>query len=200
MNLSFLARISILSMALLPSLAGAQRACQHVKAGRTSLVYGARHAFLVQAPPGWVGVVVAGIPAAFHRTSESWQDGAAVLYVNTFTADSGPAVSPEEAFHKDSSQFAAKLKSLIVERQSTLQTADGRIALVWAFRGETPTNVEVVAYVREKTVTPLIVMSARTEVEYRSALKAFRTLVRSYEFITANQRAGDGPPCGITRR
>lgn len=200
MHSSFVACIPILSMGLFPSLASAQPACQHVKAGRTSLVYGARHAFLVQAPPGWIGVVVPGIPAAFHRISESWQDGAAVLYVNTFTADSGPAVSPEEAFHKDSSQFAAKLKRLVIERQPTLQTADGRMALVRAFRGEAPTNVEVVAYVREKTVTPLLVLSARTEAEYRSAMPAFRTLVRSYEFITVNQRAGDGPPCGITRR
>jgi hypothetical protein len=177
----------------------AQDACHHVEPGRTSLVYGARHAFLIQAPSGWERLVVPRIPAAFHRVGETWQDGPAVMYVNTITSDSGPAQTPEKAFLDDSVRFAHSVENLVIENLPKISTADGRDALVRTFRGDPPAQVEVVAYVRETTVTPIIVLSARTADDYKRAIPEFMALVGSYEFITANRRDGDGPPCGAVK-
>lgn len=61
-------------------------------------------------------------------------------------------------------------------------------------------NLELVAYVRERTVTPIIVLSARTQSAFDGALPAFYALVRSYEFITSEIRLGDSLPCGLLKR
>jgi hypothetical protein len=116
------------------------------------------------------------------------------------TVDSGPTATPEEVFRRDNSHFAETVLELRVEAQANLSTADGRVALVRTFRYRAPANVEAVAYVRERTVTPMVVLSARTDADYEQALPDFRMLVRSYEFITASWQPGEDLPCDITMR
>jgi hypothetical protein len=194
-------RIALLIVALagLAHVAEAQGACARIVRGRTSLVHGDRHAFIVQAPDTWTPVVVPGVPAAFHRAGETWRDATAVLYVNTFTFARDSALSPERAFLRDSAEFRADSPGLIVSARPPLRTADGRDAIVRVFRGDVRGNVEAIAYVRERTVLPLIVLSARSPAEFDAALPGFESLVRSYEFLTADRSAGDSLPCGIRR-
>ena len=77
---------------------------------------------------------------------------------------------------------------------------DGREALVRRFLSQETGNLEIVAYVRERTVTPMIVLSARTQAAYDSALASFYALVHSYEFITSDIKLTDSLPCGLTRQ
>ncbi len=163
------------------------------------LVHGDRHAFIVQAPEGWVPASVSGIPAAFNRKQETWASGRAVMYVSTATVDSGDAKPPEQVIREDSARFAEGSPLLRLEVLPPIKTLDGRDALLRRFLGGQTGNVEVVAYVRERTVTPIIVLSARSPADYDRALTPFYALVRSYEFITSDIMAGDSLPCGITR-
>ena len=56
----------ILLVALTAAGAIAQPACRRLVPGRTGLVYGKNHSFIVQAPAGWVGALVQRFPVAFH--------------------------------------------------------------------------------------------------------------------------------------
>ena len=51
------------------------------------LVYGASHAFYVEAPQGWIldntAGVNQGLHAVFYPGGSRWEDAAAVIYVNT---------------------------------------------------------------------------------------------------------------------
>lgn len=101
-----LALLPLLLACFMPPDARGQTACQHMSPGRTALVRGNQHAFILQTPPGWVPEIPPGIPAAFHRDTETWRDGRAVMYANTATVDSGNAKPPEEVIREDSSHFA----------------------------------------------------------------------------------------------
>ncbi len=194
----------VVSATLATLLAGravaAQTPCNHLISGRTALVHGNQHAFIVQAPVGWVPTFATGAPAAFHREHETWRDGRAVMYVNTATVDSGDAKPPEQVIREDSSRFADGSPSLRVESLPPVRTMDGREALVRRFLSQETGNLEIVAYVRERTVTPMIVLSARTQAAYDSALASFYALVHSYEFITSDIKLTDSLPCGLTRQ
>jgi len=184
---------------LLAPHASAQDACHHLISGRTALVHGNQHAFILQAPAGWVPTFATGAPAAFRRENETWRDGHAVMYASTATIDTGDAKRPEQVIPEDSSRFAEGSPSLRVESLPSVRTIDGREALIRRFVGHATGNFEIVAYVRERTVTPLIVLSARTTTAYDSALASFYDLVHSYEFITSSIKLSDSLPCGLTR-
>jgi len=155
----------ILAAILAPIPLFGQSVCDHVRAGRTALAYGAQHVSMLQAPSGWVPDLEPGIPAAFHRVNETWRRGGAVMYANTWAVDSGRPKPPEQVIEEDSSHFAEASPKLRVEMMPSIRTADGREALLRRFLGDQNGNVEVVAYVRERTVTPLIVLSARSEAD-----------------------------------
>ena len=189
-----------LATLLAPCTSPAQTACGHLVSGRTALVHGNQHAFILQAPVGWVPTFPPGVPAAFRRETETWRDGRAVMYVNTATADTGDAEPPEQIIQEDSSRFANGSPSLRVESLPSVRTMDGREALIRRFVGHQTGTFEIVAYVRERTVTPLIVLSARTQADYDTAVTSFYALVHSYEFVTSHIRLSDSLPCGLTRQ
>jgi hypothetical protein len=122
------------------------------------------------------------------------------MYVNTATVDSGNPKPPEQGIGEDSARFAIQSPYLRVESLPPITTKDGREVLIRRFLGHQTGNLEIVAYVRERTVTPLMVLSARTTSDYDSELPSFYALVRSYEFITGKIKVSDGPPCGMTER
>jgi hypothetical protein len=116
--------VSTLTTLLVPRVVSAQTACRHLISGRTALVHGNQHAFILQAPVGWVPTFPPGVPAAFRRENETWQDGRAVMYVNTWTADTGDAEPPEQVIREDSSHFAGGSQNPRVESLPPVRTVD----------------------------------------------------------------------------
>ena len=154
------------------------------------IVYGSHHAFMIEAPPGWVIDNQAGVPlglyAVFYRNGESWQEGTAVMYVNTASPDSGRAADPLCIFAEDSARFVRVTPTMRIVRAPSLQTHDHHVAYVRYFSGASNGRYEAVAYITETTVTPMIVLSSKTQAGFQSALPAFDQLVESYSFLTSD--------------
>ena len=175
-------------------LAGALNLC----AGPTSaqapdgsgIVYGSHYSFLIQAPPGWAIDNQAGrangVDVVFYRAGESWEHGTAVMYVNTASPDSGHDADPLLIIAQDSARFVAAAPNVRIVGASPLQTYDHRSAYVRYFSGQPNGRYEAVAYVSEHTVTPMIVLSARTEAAFTAALPSFTQLVESYSYLSSD--------------
>jgi hypothetical protein len=154
------------------------------------IVYGSNYSFLIQAPPGWAIDNQAGRPngleVVFYPTGESWEHGAAVMYVNTAPPDSGHDADPLLIIAQDSARFVSAAPTVRIVGAPSLQTTDHRIAYVRYFSGQPNGRYEAVAYVTERAVTPMIVLTAKTEAAFTAALPSFSQLVASYSFLSSD--------------
>jgi hypothetical protein len=94
----------------------------------------------------------------------------------------------------DSLRFVAEYPAVVFATLPSVQTADGRRVFIRKFVGGGYGSVDLVAYVDERTVTPLIVLSSRTEAQLAGALPAFHALLRSYRYVAVGRPTG--LPCG----
>jgi hypothetical protein len=165
--------------------------------GERVLIHGAGHAFTISAPAGWVataGYADQPAPALLTRQGETWRDAPAVMYVNTALPDSGQLASAKTVMRDDSLRFVAEYPAVVFATLPSVQTADGRRVFIRKFVGGGYGSVDLVAYVDERTVTPLIVLSSRTEAQLAGALPAFHALLRSYRYVAVGRPTG--LPCG----
>jgi hypothetical protein len=178
-----------LAFAVFLSSFGAAHA-QHPQGG--GIIYGERHAFSVIAPAGWVLDNQAGQPdglvAVFYPQGGSWTDSKAVMYVNVVVPDSGHEASVPDVIREDSLRFSREVPSIRITRAAAVRTDDGRSATILRFAGDPRGTFEAVAYVAERSVTPIIVLSARSKATFDSAWPAFTQLVHSYHFFTSDVR------------
>ena len=151
----------------------------------TGLVYGDDHAFFVTAPPGWVLDNRSGLPAlhaVFYPRGSSWKDSAAVMYARVTTREPGDSL---DSFIKDDiADFRSRSSKLQVKDGSPIATKHGPVALVRYFSADNFKNHEAVAYLAEKRVFVVIVLSARSWNAFETSVQAFGNLVRSYHFIS----------------
>jgi len=166
--------------------------------GAGGIVYPPRQAFMISAPPGWIRDTSASrmLAVVFYRTGESWQDGDAVMYLNTVVPDSGRQADPAQELREDSLRFNLLAPGVRVARLALMRTKDGRLAAVQRFTPDPRTyeglpsrGFVVLAYVQDKTVTPVLVLSARTHAAFEAALPAFRYLVSSYSLVSDSARS-----------
>lgn len=165
--------------------------------GDGGMIYGSNYSFLVDAPTGWIMDLEAGsangLAAVFYRAGESWADGAAVMYVNTSAPDSGQDADPLRIIAEDSARFVSRAPEVHIVAAPSLQTHDHRVAYVRYFSGQPNGRYEAVAYIAEHAVTPMIVLSGKTESAFTAALPAFAQLVESYSFLSSDVRVKHRP-------
>lgn len=188
----------LLAIGAIPCLARAQTRCGP-GVGRTVLIHGVGHAFTVSAPTGWVaqaGFPDQPAPALLYPDGQTWRDAPAVMYVNTVLPQAGRTASLIAVMHADSAKFQTKYPAMQIDSLPPTHTADGRLVRFRKFAGAGYGSIDVVAYVAERTVTPLVVLSTRTQVELGRALPAFRALLRSYHYVATRLAQTSRLPCG----
>jgi hypothetical protein len=152
----------------------------------SGIVYGPGHMFSVTAPHGWILDNESGKPqglqAVFYPKGDTYRDSVAFMYANG-TAFSAEHPTRESVMKYDLDRFRNDSPKVQVKTLPQLRTADGRTAIVRQFQGDKYGNVEVVAYVEEKTAVIMIVLSSRNKARYDQAYPAFVQLVASYQFI-----------------
>ena len=166
--------------------------CAAQDSAATGIIYGPHHAFIVSAPPGWILDNEAGkrmgLDAVFYPHGQTWRDAPAVMYVNPAAPPPAASADAGRVMRDDSARFAAESPHLRIIRAPPLRTSGKRVAYVRYYSGDIRGNFEAVAYIAESTVTPIIVLTARTRPAFDQALPAFRQLVQSYQFITSDVR------------
>ena len=96
----------------------------------------------------------------------------------------------------DSVKFRGEYPTMDMDTLPTTHTADGRLVRFRKFAGGGYGSIDLVAYVAERTVTPLVVLSARTEADLTNSLSAFRILLQSYHYVARQAAMSRKMPCG----
>lgn len=165
--------------------------------GTGGIVYGDQHAFMIRAPSGWVLDTESGVPddlhAVLYPTGSSWEHGTAVMYANTCLKARDECRTLEELVAFDEARFRARSPAIVVEGAASMPTGDHKQAVVRSFRGDPYGSHEAVAYIDERTVIVLLVLSARTPDAFEESRRAFESLVGSYVWITDDVTPGSPP-------
>jgi hypothetical protein len=178
-----------------PAAAAARPAGTADSASRQALVIeGDDHLFMVVPPRGWVLDDTAGmgsrIRCVLYPKGQSWVAAPTVMYVNPLhgmaikeRTFSSMLAFQEREFHK----HAPKGK---MTEQGTLPTGGGKTARLryYAYQGGAPN--EAIAFIPERELVMLIVLSSRTPEGFRAALPAFRELVKTYSWVGSNREFG----------
>ena len=170
------------------------------------IIYGKGHAFFLTAPKGWVldnsSGVSHGLHAVFYLEGNSWSNGTSVMYANTTLKEIQGDEPVEKVIEGDISRFKANSPNLNVIDAAPLLTRDNKKCIVKYFSGDIHGNYEAVAYIDERKVVVMIVLTSRKKEEFDLSLPAFKELVASYQFITDDVRIEKWVPkiIGIDRR
>ena len=181
-------------LTLLPLCRAASQDTVHVlapgpKSGLHALVYGPKHAYYIDAPPGWVIDLehgrANGIGVALRRTSESWNTAEAVMYANAWEKSSRTPTL-RAIIEADEANARSQSPGIKIARSAPLRTQDRKEATTEHFVGGG--SYEAVAYVEEDSVVALLVLHAHSGTSFRAALPAFARLVGSYWWRTSDVR------------
>jgi hypothetical protein len=169
-----------------PDAARADSAHAH----RSALIYGDRHALTIQAPAGWVLDTRSGqrqgLQAVFYPQGERWSKSPAVMYCQV--VGRGREIRDLKGMLEfDQSRFRNSSPTALVEEQPALPAGAGKKAIVRHFSGGAKGTIERVAYIEERTVIVMVVLSCRDAEAYQRSLSAFGQLVASYRFIADDQ-------------
>ena len=156
--------------------------------GGGGIVYGEGHAFLIEAPTGWVLDTRSGVPdglqAVFYPRGSSWSKSPTVMYAAWASKKKEGVTTLQQIIDKDVANFKKENPSMVITESRPLKTGDGKTALVRLFKGDQGGNFEAVAYVDEKAGVAVLVLTSRNQVAFNKAIPAFEKLVSSYHFYT----------------
>lgn len=159
-------------------------------AARAALIYGDRYALTVRAPDLWTLDTRSGqrqgLQAVFYPDGERWAKSPAVMYCQVVgrgkeIADVRAMVDYDQNRYRNSSPTAT------VAEQSAMQVNGGKSVLVRRFSGGAKGTIEQVAYIEERTVIVMIILSCRNSEAFDTSLAAFGQLVNSYRFLADDQ-------------
>ena len=182
------------------SLLAAQILCAAEKEFGGGIVYGKDHAFLIEAPPGWVldtqSAASQGIHAVLYPKGSSWSEAPAVMYANMASKKKEGITNVQQLIDLDLAKFKKKNPKIGMTERRPLKTADGKTAQVRLFQGDQWGNREAVAYIDEPAFVAILVLSSRSQADFQESLPAFEKLVASYRFFTNDVRMPEKPKKG----
>ena len=181
------ASISTCALVVAVVLAGSRLEGQDLHqagAPRSALLYHDSASFFVDPPRGWIvdasEVARAQGPIAlFYRRGESWRWGDAVMYANVITLVGTDSDALPKTIRAEVARWSAA-GDAVVTSLPDIRTKTGPVASVRKFVSPSRRTREAVAYVRQGSVVPLLVLVARTDSAFASSYDDFERLVKSY--------------------
>jgi hypothetical protein len=179
--------VRALVLAIVLALAASTRLPAEAVPEGGGIMYGGGFAFSLRAPEGWVLDNTAArdqnVCAVFYPVGSNWKDSHVVFYVNTWKK-TGEIHTPGEVAQNDVATFRRDgSPGSHVEKIKELKLSHGRVASIWQYTGDRWSNYERSAFVSERDVINVVVLTARTEKEMDDARPAFEQLVSSYEYM-----------------
>jgi hypothetical protein len=151
---------------------------------RDGIFYGDGYRFGIMTPNGWVLDDSSGYSSGqigrYYPAGLSWDQSKAVMYITTADKNTKGHESLMSLLEDDSVQSRNDAPSIKITRLESLMTSDHKVAVVRSFEFS---NHEVVAYVDEKSVVVMLVLSATEESALKAAMPAFQELVGSYFYV-----------------
>jgi hypothetical protein len=151
------------------------------------IVYGDDHAFIIEAPDGWVldnqAGVQNGLHAVFYKKGSSWKDGTVVMYANTAHKSNKGSESLDALIKTDFDRFKSHSSDIRMIDAGKVKIGK-KEAVIKKFVGDKWGNYETVAYIDESKIISILVMTSRNKKEFDDSYPSFIQLVKSYTFIT----------------
>jgi len=150
------------------------------------MLFGENFVYQLAAPSGWVldntSGARSGLHAVFYPAGGSWEESPAVMYTNTSRLDGSPSLDTYiDQYLKEFGQRNGP--GLQVRRATSIKTADGKWARVVQLTGDRWSNLESVAFILDGQLIVFVVLTSRTQNDYRQSLSSFTQLVASYKFL-----------------
>jgi hypothetical protein len=170
------------------TLAGSDLEGQAVRqagAPHSALLYHDSASFFVDPPRGWVIDAselarAQGPIALFYRRGESWRTGDAVMYANVITLKGSGPNALATTIREEVARWSAAAGDAVVTSLPDIRSNTDHIASVRKFVSRNRRTHEAVAYIRQGSVVPLLVLIARSEAALAGAYPDFERLVKSY--------------------
>jgi hypothetical protein len=166
-----------------PDTAGAKKQ-------RAALIFGERHALTVRAPEGWVLDTRSGqgqgLQAVFYPHGDRWAKSPAVMYCQV-VARSKDIADMAAMIQYDQERFRSGSPSAVVTPGDSIAIPGGRRAPTRSFAGGARGTFEQVAYIEERSVIVLVVLSCRSSELLQRSVPVFRQLVGSYQFLADDE-------------
>jgi hypothetical protein len=164
--------------------------------GNCGIVYGEGHAFRVCAPKGWVldNTILneEGIYAVFYPKGRTWseaKDNRTFMYINT--ARKGAEHPTAAALMKtDAEDTRQKAPAAAISEQQRIHTKNGD-ARVQTFQHGEFDRFEAVAYLDSPKIIVMIVTTSKDAQSFGRDYSAFEELVKSYEFLSTDEKTVD---------
>lgn len=154
-----------------------------------TLLYGDDHCFGIVPPAGWVIDDSSGLGAkirvVLYRKGEKWATAGTVMYANPIHFDANRPKTLEQVIEGDVASFRRSAPKGTITNGAPITTSKGKTAEVRIFTGPGGTPKEAVAYVMEKGLVMLLVLSSREIGGFDAANPAFREMVASYQLVAA---------------
>ncbi len=151
-----------------------------------ALLVGAGHALTFRAPKAWVldtrSGRAQGLQTVFYPKGSQWATSPAVMYCMVVPrrerfAELASMLEYEAARFRNSSPTAQ------IAEEPAIATDTGKQAVVRRFTGGPNGTYEQTAYIQERFVMVMVVLSCRTPEAFSASLPAFQELVASYRFL-----------------
>jgi hypothetical protein len=165
------------------------------EARKALVVEGDDHLFMVSAPKGWVLDDTSGmgsrIRCVFYPKGQRWATAPTVMYVNPLHGFAARERKFSTLISDDIRAFLKRApKGRVVDGGTLPTTTPGKEAVVRYFSEDGGPPREAVAYVPEKKLVMLIVLSSQTAQGFQDALPAYRDLVSTYAWVGTNREFG----------
>lgn len=159
------------------------------------VIEGDDHLFMVSAPSGWVLDDTSGmgsrIRCVLYPKGQTWASAATVMYVNPLHGYGSRERTVSMLMADDQRAFLKRTPGGRVTDAGTLPTGgNGKTAQLRYFATQGGAPHEAVAYVPEKELVMLLVLSSKSPQGFQQALPAFRDLVSTYAWVGSNREFG----------
>ena len=158
------------------------------------VVSGDDHMFMASAPKGWVLDDTSGmnsrIRCVFYPHGQKWATAPTVMYVNPLHGYTARTRTVSALIAEDARAFLKRSPRGKVTDMGKIKTLGGKDAIVRYFSEDGGAPHEAVAYVPEKDLVMLIVLSSRTPQGFQQALPAYRDLIGTYSWVGTNKEFG----------
>lgn len=181
--------------AAIASLAHAAPAAPAKETKQAMVIEGDNHLFMVAAPAGWVLDDTSGmgsrIRCVFYPKGQQWSSAPTVMYVNPLHGHGIKTRTLQTLIAEDEKAFKKRAPKGRITEGGTLPTgAVNKSARVRYFSESGGPPHDAVAYVAEKDLVMLVVLSSRTPAGFQKSLPAYRELVQSYAWVGSHAEFG----------
>jgi hypothetical protein len=152
-----------------------------------TMLYGDDHCFGLVAPDGWVLDDSSGlgskIRVVMYPRGQKWATSPTVMYVNPIHQDPKHPMTLPQMIQRDVDAFRKQAPRGQVTVAPQVRTKANQTAEVRYFTRDGADPEEAVAYLPEKDLTMLIVLSSREVGGFKRMLPRFREMVATYQFV-----------------